>query len=62
MFKSVLIGFGAGFLGLAATAIVPIVVGILGAVGGAVAVVGLAAWRAFKRRGRDAAPETTTAS
>lgn len=49
MFKSILIGIAAGFLGLAGAAITPILVGILGAIGGAVTIVGLAAYRAFRK-------------
>jgi hypothetical protein len=39
MFKSILIGMGAGFLGLAGAAITPVIVGVLGAFGGAVTIV-----------------------
>jgi hypothetical protein len=49
MFKSILFGIGAGFLGIAGAAITPILVGILGAVGGAITIVGLAAFRAFRK-------------
>ena len=48
MFKSILIGFAGGFLGLAGAAITPIIVGILGAMGGAVTIVGLAAFRSSR--------------
>lgn len=57
MFKSILIGMGAGFLGLAGAAITPVIVGVLGAFGGAVTIVGLAAFRAFRKTRRHSSPE-----
>jgi hypothetical protein len=47
--KSLVVGVGAGFLGLAGAAITPIIVGILWAVGGAATVLGLYAWRTFRK-------------
>lgn len=52
MFKSLFIGLGAGFVGLAGAAITPVIVGILGAMGGATVIVGLGAWRAFRKAQR----------
>ncbi|MEX2032781.1 MAG: hypothetical protein WEA81_07930 [Dehalococcoidia bacterium] len=55
--KSFIVGVGAGFLGLAGAAIIPIIIGVLWAVGGAATVLGLYAWRTFRklRRAREAA-------
>lgn len=52
MFKSILVGILGGFLGIAGAAIAPVVVAILGAFGGAAAIVGLAVWRTLRRRKR----------
>lgn len=57
MFRSILIGMGAGFLGLAGAAITPVIVGVLGAFGGAIVIVGLAAFRAFRRMRRGGSSE-----
>ena len=63
MFKSILFGFAAGFLGLAGAAITPILVGILGAMAGAIAIVGMAAYRAFRKmRRQDSSPEVISAN
>lgn len=64
MFKSLFIGTGAGLLGLAGAAITPVIVGILGAMGGAAIIVGLGAWRAFRgaRRKRSQSGEGPLAS
>lgn len=55
MFKPLLFGLGAGFLGLAGAAVTPVIVGILAAMGGAATIVGVGAYRAFRqyRRPRD---------
>jgi len=52
MFKTLLVGLGAGFLGLAGAAATPVIVGILGAMGGATVIVGLGAFRAFRKHQR----------
>ena len=53
MFKTLLVGIGGGFLGLAGAAAIPVIVAILGAFGGATAIVGIGAWRSLKRARRD---------
>jgi len=55
MLKSLLVGVGGGFLGIAGAAVIPVVVGILGAFGGATVIVGFGAWRSFKRSHRASA-------
>jgi hypothetical protein len=52
MFRSVLVGIGAGFLGLCAAAATPVIVAILGAMGGATVIVGLGAFRAIRKQQR----------
>ena len=52
MFKTLAVGIGGGFLGLAGAAITPVIVGILAAFGGAGAIVGFGAWRAFRKMRR----------
>ena len=52
MFKSVLVGISAGFLGLCAAAATPVIVAILGAMGGATVIVGLGASRAIRKQQR----------
>ncbi|MDA0815212.1 MAG: hypothetical protein O2924_01390 [Chloroflexi bacterium] len=49
LLKSLMVGVGAGFLGLAGAAATPVIVGILGAMGGATIIVGLGAYRAFRQ-------------
>ncbi len=52
VFKTLAVGIGGGFLGLAGAAITPVVVGILAAFGGAGVIVGFGAWRAFRKMRR----------
>jgi hypothetical protein len=52
MFKSILFGLGAGLLGLAGTAATPVVVTLLMAKLGAAVIVGLGAYRAYRRHQR----------
>ncbi|MCK9487217.1 MAG: hypothetical protein M0R73_11060 [Dehalococcoidia bacterium] len=56
MFKTLAFGLAGGFLGIATAGIMPVVVAILTAFGGASAIVGFGAWRAFRkmRRRREA--------
>lgn len=53
MFKSIAFGIGSGFLGIAGAAFAPVLVGILAAFGGATAIVGLGAWREFRKMQRN---------
>ena len=62
MFKSLAFGLGTGFLGLAGAAATPVIVGILGAFGGASAIVGFGAWRAFRKMQRARESDCLSAS
>ena len=50
--KTMAVGIGSAFLALAGAAILPVVTAILAASGGALVIVGLGAWRAFRKMRR----------
>lgn len=62
MFKSILVGIGAGFLAVAGPAIVPVLVAIFSAMGGALVIVGLAVWRAVRKKQRTRGPTSSMVS